>query len=224
MATIRKVVLASGQMYHVYNRGVEKRPIFTRKRDYERSKEMLWYYRYSSPRLRFSSYKQLSPEATNSYVQMLTSQPLKVTIYCYSFMPNHFHFLIRQEIESGVTKFISQYSNSYAKYFNTKYRRVGPLFQGEFKAVRIENDEQLLHVSRYIHLNPVSAYLIKLKDLPTYPWTSLPEYIEPQVMSICNTDQILSRFSKENTYTTFINDQASYQRSLEPIEQLVFDE
>ncbi len=81
MATIRKVILATSEAYHVYNRGVEKRVLFTRKREYDRAKEMLWYYRYKKPRLRFSLYKELSPGARTIYLPTITSQPFKISIY-----------------------------------------------------------------------------------------------------------------------------------------------
>lgn len=223
MATVRKVILATGEVYHLYNRGVEKRPIFTRTRDYERAKEMIWYYRYHKPRLRYSHYKELSPEARSVYMPTLTSQFLKVAVLCYSFMPNHFHFLLRQEEDGGITKFLSAFCNSYAKYFNMKYKRVGPLFQGEFKAVRIEDNEQLLHVSRYIHLNPTTAFLIEPESLSSYPWTSFPEYVAGKE-SICETSLVLSQFSKTQKYESFVLDQAGYQRSLNVIHQVLFEE
>lgn len=223
MATVRKVILATGELYHLYNRGVEKRPIFTRTRDYERAKEMIWYYRYRRPRLRYSHYKELSPEAKSVYVPTLTAQPLKVAVLCYSFMPNHFHFLLRQEEERGITEFFSAFCNSYAKYFNTKYKRVGPLFQGEFKAVRIEDNEQLLHVSRYIHLNPSTAFLVEPESLSSYPWTSFPEYVAGSE-SVCDTTLVLSQFSKAKEYESFVLDQAGYQRSLNVIHQALFEE
>ncbi|MEK7588067.1 MAG: transposase [Patescibacteria group bacterium] len=224
MATVRKVILATDEIYHLYNRGVEKRPIFTRTRDYERAKEMIWYYRYQKPRLRYSHYKELSSEAKSVYIPTLTSQPLKVAVLCYSLMPNHFHFLLRQEQDGGITKFFSAFCNSYAKYFNTKYKRVGPLFQGEFKAVRIEDNEQLLHVSRYIHLNPSTAFLVEPENLSSYPWTSLPEYVAKHGESTCDTTLILSQFSKAEKYASFVSDQAGYQRSLNGIHQALFEE
>ncbi|MBI2405211.1 transposase, partial [Candidatus Gottesmanbacteria bacterium] len=196
-----------------------------KKRLYDRAKEMLWYYRYDRPRLRFSLYKELSPQASIMYLSTVTSQPFKVSMYAYAFMPNHFHFLLRQERDGGITGFLSAFSNSYAKYFNTKYKRVGSLFQGAFKAVHIENDEQLLHVSRYIHLNPVTAFLTSLDSLSLYPWTSFPEYVGREgKIRICTMAPILTHFKSPNEYASFIADQAGYHRSLEEIKQVTFEE
>lgn len=224
MATIRKVILAAGEVYHVYNRAVEKRPIFMTKREYDRAKEMLWYYRYEKPRLRFSQYHELSPQAKTIYLSTVTSQAQKVSIFCFAFMPNHFHFLLRQEQDRGITEFLSAYCNSYAKYFNTKYKRVGPLFQGGFKAVHIGSDEQLLQVSRYIHLNPVMAFLTKSDTLSSYPWTSFPEYVGKGNVSICTTEPVLSQFASVKKYESFVSDQVAYKRSMNTMEQLTFEE
>ena len=74
-------------------------------------------------------------------------------IICYCLMPNHLHLLLRQLMDGGISKFMSNFANSYTRYFNTKSKRKGPVFEGKFKAKRIETDEQLLHLSRHIHLN-----------------------------------------------------------------------
>ena len=82
-----------------------------------------------------------------------TSSPL-VTFVSYVLMPNHFHLLVQQLTDDGISRLMKLLSDSYTRYFNTKNERVGPLLQGQFKAVRVESDEQLLHLSPYIHLNP----------------------------------------------------------------------
>ena len=84
-------------------------------------------------------------------------------------MPNHFHLLLKQTIDNGISHFLSKFTNSYTKYFNTKYNRVGPVFQGVFKSVHIESDEQLMHLSRYIHLNPVVSAVVEKQNLLSYP-------------------------------------------------------
>jgi len=138
-------------------------------------------------------------------------------------MPNHFHVLLKQTSPDGITKFMSQLQNSYTRYFNTKYRRLGPLFLDQFGAVRIEKDEQLLHVHRYIHLNPYSSFIVKSLDgLLVYEWSSLKEYIN-QDAKLCVTDDILSYFKDKKHYLEFILDQADYQRKLKQIEHLLLE-
>jgi len=137
-------------------------------------------------------------------------------------MPNHYHFLIRQIQDNGISEFISKISNSYTKYFNTRYSRVGPLLQGQFKALRIESDEQLIHVSRYIHLNTIASFLVK--DLKEYPWSSYQNYISSQFDKACSKDFVLSMFKSEHTYEEFVLDQVDYAQKLELIKHLALEE
>lgn len=143
---------------------------------------------------------------------------------CYSLMPNHFHFLLRQEINGGISKFLSQFLNSYTRYFNTKNDRVGQLFLDTFKNVLVEREEQLLHLSRYIHLNPFSSSIINsLEDLYKYEWSSLGEYIGRSEDSICEKEMILSSFRTKESYKKFVSDRADYQRELKQIENLIIE-
>jgi putative transposase len=128
-------------------------------------------------------------------------------------MPNHFHLLVKQKANAGISTFTSKLTNSFTKYFNTKNDRVGPLFQGQFKAVLVESDEQLIHLSRYIHLNPLASNLVK--NLDSYEWSSLPAYGGKAEGSFVSTKNILSYFSDEADYKKFVLNQAEYAKSLE---------
>src|SRR3990167_5879702 len=152
----RVTPLSTDEFYHIYNRGSEKRDVFTQQKDYKRFVKTFFYYQFLDPKPSFSKF---STSELNIHKPNLTNK--LVEIICYCLMPNHFHFLIRQLKDNGISIFMSQLSNSYTKYFNTKYNRVGALFQGTFKAVLVESDEQLLHLSRYIHLNPIVSGLVK---------------------------------------------------------------
>src|SRR3972149_10552818 len=167
----------NGQYYHIYNRGVEKRVIFEKQWDYSRLIKTIKYYQLLGPKPKLSRFLM------GSIFKPDTDKKI-VDIICYCLMPNHFHFLLRQVQDGGISEFVSKFSNSYTKYYNVKYKRVGPLLQGEFKAVLIESDEQLIHVSRYIHLNPIASFLIK--DLNEYRWSSYKEYIGNYKNVICN--------------------------------------
>lgn len=147
-----------------------------------------------------------------------------IEIFAYCLMPNHFHLLLKQVADRGVSKFLSQFENSYTRYFNTIYERVGPLFLDQFKSVRIVTEEQLLHVSRYIHLNPYTSYVVKdFESLFSYPWSSLEKYFIQEKSSLCNKEVILSLFKKPDDYRNFILDQASYQRELDKIKHLTIE-
>lgn len=210
----QQAVFANQQIYHVFNRGVEKRITFVDKRDYLRFLDTINHYRIKTPLTRFSFKNR---PVLNS---KKTDETPLIELLCYCLMPNHFHLLIRQVENNGITHFMSQLSNSYTKYFNTKHKRVGPLFQGSFKAVRIENDEQLLHVSRYIHLNPLIDYIVK--DLRTYPYSSYPEYLGLS-KGFCKKEDILGQFSKRFSYESFVLDQEDYGRTIKNMERLLLD-
>jgi len=115
--------------------------------------------------------------------------------------------------------------NSYTKYFNFKRKRIGSLFQGIFKAIRVETDEQLIHLSRYIHLNPYSSYIVKsIKDLKTYPWSSLPDYLGKQKYPFLKKKFILDFFKSKRDYQEFVFNQADYQKELEKIKHLTWED
>ncbi len=223
MPTNRKLVFANEQVYHVFNRGVERRPIFTNRRDYSRALETIKFYRYGNLPLKFSKFLDLANDKKDEFWKNLTTKNLQVEIIAFCLMPNHFHFLLKQKKESGISKFISNFSNSYTKYFNTKNQRVGPLLQGLFKVVFVDSDEQFIHLSRYIHLNPVTSYLIKSEDLENYQWSSYFEYLEPEGKKIINSEEILGFFKSVDKYKKFVLDQVNYARELDKIKHLVLE-
>lgn len=222
----RQIVFGVGEYYHCFNRGVNKQPIFENLRDYKRALQTLWFYSFKYPPLRYSQYTNLPAEKKVEIIRILREKHAKIVdIISFVLMPNHFHFLLKQSEEIGVSKFLANFQNSYSRYFNTKHERIGPLFQGQFKAVRIEDDNQLLHVSRYIHLNPVTAYLIKNTSLlESYLWSSYPEYIGKSRVRLCTPNIILSQFRELKDYKNFIYDQSSYQQELARIKHLIIDE
>ncbi|MBI2443018.1 MAG: transposase [Candidatus Levybacteria bacterium] len=219
----RNIPIITGEIYHVFNRGIDRRPTFTRKREYERAVDATKFYLTSHPPMSFSKYLRLENEKKNAVVKLLSDTTKHVHLLSFCLMPNHFHFLVRQTEEHGISHFLSNFQNSYTRYFNTKHDRVGSLFLDQFKAVRIETDEQLIHVSRYIHLNPYTGYVVKsLDELITYPWSSLPAFLHDDG-SFIEKEPVLSFFKSPNEYKAFIFDQADYQRRLKEIEHLVFE-
>ena len=90
-------------------------------------------------------------------------------------MPTHFHLILRQNIDNGIFNFIGNLTSSYTRYFNLKHKRKGPLWESKFNNIKIENDEQLLHLTRYIHMNPTSAGIVN--NQKESKWSSYNEYI-----------------------------------------------
>lgn len=211
----RTTPLITDSYYHVFNRGNEKRDIFTQARDYKRFLRTFYYYQFIGPKPSFSKFAK-------SDLNTFKPDPNKklVEILCYCLMPNHFHFLIKQLKDNGISIFLSQISNSYTKYFNTKYTRVGALLQGAFKAVTIETDEQLVHVSRYIHLNPVVTKLVKLPE--NYEWSSYSEYRTGQ-KRYCEIEEILNFFPSPQKYREFVEAQIDYGTTLEILKHRAID-
>lgn len=211
----RKIRFSSYDFYHIFNRGVERRRIFSTDYDRDRFLQTLFYYQFANPKPKFSTYKRFKSQDFNG-------NPKIVEVVCYCLMPNHFHLMLKQLKDGGIQEFIRKLSNSYAKYFNTKNKRVGPLFQGVFKAVRIETDEQLIHVSRYIHLNPYVSNLVK--DLGDFNYSSYPDYIGLRDNLLCNKEAVLGFFKTAEDYKAFVNDQKSYAIELEGIKHLLIED
>ena len=149
----------SDSYYHLYNRGVEKRLIFQDEQDY--SVFISYLKTYLVPKdlelinQTFSN-PNSSPKDKDKALKLLRlnnfSKEIDLLVYCL--MPNHFHLLVHQKSENSIDRFTNSIFTRYSMYFNKKYKRVGPLFQGLYKAVRVGSEEQLLWLSRYIHLNP----------------------------------------------------------------------
>lgn len=173
------------EIYHIFNRGVEKRKIFTDDADYYRFVHDLFEFNDTDPALNTGySFK-------NSGVNPKLSKPRKtlVEILAFCAMPNHFHLLLRQKVDKGITEFMRKFGTGYTNYFNHRNIRVGPLFQGTFKAVLIEKEAQLLYISHYIHLNPLDLVSPEWREqeiknpkkamqfLESYRWSSYLDYI-----------------------------------------------
>jgi len=223
MSTNRKIIFVNDYFYHVYNRGIEKRAVFTNRREFQRFIDTFTYYRFQTAKMRFSKYLVLPVEEKKKFLMEVSKLNPLVDIVAFSLMSNHFHFILKQKIEDGISKFISKTVNSYSKYFNTKHKREGPLFQGIFKAVWVETDEQLMHLSRYIHLNPYVSSLVKLGNLYSYKWSSLRDYLETNPFSFIQKESILGLFKNRESYKKFVIDYASYAKELGKIKDLIIE-
>lgn len=213
---------ATGSYYHIFNRGVDKSNIFKNAIDYRHFISSFDFYRYIKNPVKFSKYCSVSKRLATQIRDIQEQSGTLVSILAFALMPNHFHLLVKQEAEHGIHSYLFKSLNSYAKYANTKRHRVGPVFQGNFKAVQIESEEQLLHVSRYIHLNPVTAGIVSLNSLHAYPWTSFPQYLNTSGDWI-NTSDVLGIIGSRLKYEAFVSDHAGYAKKLAAIRHLVID-
>jgi putative transposase len=197
-------------IYHIYNRGVEKRDIFLDDQDYAVFLHLLKYYlspidpKYIHPLLKFQNFTIVRPRP-------LANLEKEVDLIIYCLMPNHFHLIIKQHAINGVTNLVRRVSTTYAMYFNKRYKRVGYLFQGRYRAKRVETEEYLLHLSRYVHLNPSE---LTGSHPVSYPYSSYKYYLGEKHASWLKTDLILSYFDK-NKMQPFLKHYPSYKEFVE---------
>lgn len=219
----RLLSFVNGNYYHVFNRGIDHRPIFLNNWEFDHAIKAINYYRYEKLPLRLSLFLIWKKELKEEFFEKLNNKDSLVNIISYCLMPNHFHFLLRQNKDNGISKFLSKFQNSYTKFFNSKHQRTGPLLLDQFKAVEIITEEQLIHVSRYIHLNPYSSGIVKKhKELENYKWSSLSEYLFNS-SGICEKEIIFSRMITQENYRKFVLNHAEYQKELDRIKHLILD-
>ncbi|MEK7567462.1 MAG: transposase [Patescibacteria group bacterium] len=167
----RKFSFSIGEFYHIYNRGTEKRKIFLNEKDYRRFIKLLFLSNGTKPVV----IKDL-PQG-RSLGEVSKGNNL-VSIGAYCLMPNHFHLLVREITENGITKFMSKLSTAYSMYFNKTNERTGSLFEGRFKALHVENDEYLKYLFSYIHLNPIKIIDKNWKSKTLINTKNIKEYLE----------------------------------------------
>lgn len=206
----RKIVFAVDEFYHLYNRGVEKRVIFLDQGDYSRFQTLLYVANSFEP-LDFKT------------IQGLPLKDIKrgeslVSIGAYCLMPNHFHLLVREKMEHGISRFMSKLMTAYSMYFNKKYTRSGRLFQNTFQAKHAGEDNYLRYLFSYIHLNPVKlvepdwrtadeAILVGQKVfLQHYAFSSFLDYAGSarDKKLILETDAFPEYFSSPHDFRDFI--------------------
>ncbi len=187
---------APASFYHAYNRGVEKRVIFNDEQDHI-------YFLYLLKR-------QLSTNrAVDSKGREFKNYYGELELVAFCLMPNHFHMLIYQnDNEVAISAFMQSLLVAYTGYFNRKYDRVGGLFQSCFKAVLISNDAYLLHISRYIHLNP--------KNYEDHQYSSLPYYTNKWNADWVKPQKILDLFEGSD-YVEFLKDHVGHRAMLKEI-------
>ncbi len=188
---LRRVPFAPAEWYHCYNRGVEGRKVFLNNKDYERFVESLYLSNDQDHTHRYNiKHRKHSEILTSS-----RGEPL-VAIGAYCLMPNHFHILLKELAEKGISKFMHRAVTGYAMYFNIKHKHVGGLFVRPFRAKHISNDRYLRRVAEYIHLNPVELFerswkLGRVNDLRQlnlrlneYPHSSLPSFVNDRLEKV----------------------------------------
>lgn len=221
---VRKTPLITGEIYHVFNHGIDYRDICQNNREYQHFLLTLWFYQPSILQMKLSHYLSLATDARIQLIPEISSKPKYVEIQAFSLLPNHYHLVIKQIVDKGISTFVGNVQNSYTKYYNKKHHRRGSLFLTPFRARHVYTEAQFLHVCRYVHLNHYSSGLISNLDrLKVSPLTSLPYYLNPltQPREIVSRTQLEQLFASPQTHWKFIRDQADYQRQLDHIKHLI---
>lgn len=200
--SIRKTPFVNGEFYHIYNRGVDKRNIFSDLRDRERFLKSMTEFNVIEPigsiYEKFFADKRFGGKASKS------KKLVNFIAYCLN--PNHYHFILEQVEDRGIEKFMQRLGTGYTKYFNEKHKRMGSLFQGKFKSVHVNSNEYLLHLSAYVNLNDRVHKIKEFGSLASKlnkSESSWEEYIGGGKKGFCEKDMVLGQFKNSQEYKTF---------------------
>ncbi len=189
--------LVSGEYYHVYNRGVDKRDVFSNTTDINRFLRSMSIFNTKEPvgSLYANSFRE------DEKIEKASKHKL-VEIICYCLNPNHYHLVLKQLVDGGVSEFMKRLNGGYTCYFNTKHNRSGALFQGRFKSKHVSDNSYLLHLSAYVSLNNRVHELNKTNSrLVRSSWN---EYTgDSQHRRLCSTSMILDQFESRLQYAKF---------------------
>lgn len=212
---MQKPQFVEDRIYHIYNRGVEKRDVFLEDKDYFRFIHDLFEFNDKDSVLNMAYYfNRQSKEVELQYLDKERKpRKLLVEILIFTLMPNHFHLVLKQKKENGIVKFMQKIGTGYTNYFNKKYERVGSLFQGRFKATLISEEAHFIHLPFYIHANPLDLFHYgsstsivgagkKMEEfLENYRWSSFLDYIgKKNFPSVTSREFLLEFFGGAEEY------------------------
>lgn len=220
---MRKIPLVNDNYYHIFNRSIAKYVIFNDSDDYYRIINLFDLYRFSDFTYKYSKFRKLSAAHQKSIIDGLKGSTQLVDMITFCIMPTHIHLILKQNVDKGITRYMARVLDGYTRYFNTIHKRKGPLWEGHFEGILVDTDEQLLHLSRYVHLNPTSAGLVKKPH--EWPFSSYGEYIskskDKNRYRLCQYENLIGLNPKE--YRKFVQDRVSYQQELSKIKRILLD-
>jgi len=214
---MRKISFTNREHYHIFNRGVDKRQIFLDQEDVARFVQSMDEFNVVEPigSIYENSFRKTQLGDRGSKLVKKKKEKL-VNIICYCINPNHYHFILEQVADRGIEKFMHRLGVGYSMFFNKKYKRSGTLFQGRFKAVHIDSNEQLLHTSVYVNLNDkVHKLGVPVSKLVRSSWSEYVDRVN-NIGSIndskkyfCKTDIVLDQFKSKDEYKNFTKEALS---------------
>ena len=204
----RRLEFYTEEYYHVFNRGTEKIPIFRNKGDLR--------YFFDSMFIVNKVFPNISRNIGNEVRKKIKNNAKKeedlVSIIAYCLLPNHYHFILREKVEGGISRFMQKLGTSYTMYFNAKYERTGVLFQGKFKATHLDKDSSLEFTSAYVNLNYKHHNIDPEKKLVK---SSLFEYLGTEKGEwICDENElnkiVKNGFDGAEGYKKYLKNQSKY--------------
>jgi len=204
---MRNIRFVNKEIYHVYNRSVEEKEIFVDDQDRFRFIHDLFEFNDEAPAVNLY-YKRPLIQSYEAKPRKIEQQKRKLLVEILAFvvMPNHFHLLLRQIKENGISNFMHKLGTGYTMYFNQKYERAGSLFQGTYKAILVNQEAHFIHLPYYIHLNPldlkfpewrdreIKNYKQAMKFLENYRWSSFLDYIGKKNFPSVTQREFLNEF------------------------------
>ena len=205
---MRKIQFVDEEFYHIYNCGVEKRDIFREEEEYFKFLDNLKYFNNQS------YYKERISESKKGH--LLLKKEKIVEVVAFSLASNHFHLILKQLKEKGISTFMHKVGTSFSNFINKKYNRIGSLFQGPFKAIHIDNDDYLLWLSGYINGN---IEIHKIAKAESYKWSSFRYFLNLEENKFLGEkDIILDQFKDIESYKDFVEmviEQSSSKKEIE---------
>ncbi len=171
--------------------------------------KFFYYSRLAEEVVSLSRLLAAGKKEVQSFKHKLENEAKQVRIITYCIMPTHLHMILQQKQTDGISKFMNRILNSYSRFFNFRHSRKGPLWEKRFERIWVENDEHLLHETRYVHLNPVTAYLVENPE--EWPYSSYREYIHLE-QGFCEFKDIIE--IAPNSYEKFVRENKENQREL----------
>jgi putative transposase len=216
------------ETYHVFNKSISNYKIFNSDVEYRRMENLLRYYQYGTLSYSFSFFSNTKLIKQVGFIKALSilveGRRKTVQLISRCIMPTHIHLVLKQLVENGIPTFMNNILNGYTHYFNLKHNRKGPLWVGKSKKTHIQTDDELLHVTRYVHINPTTAYLVEKPE--DWDYSSYKEYIHHGTDKICNPICNFEEFMniiEPKQYKKFVDDRIDYQKQLAKIKKFIIE-
>ncbi len=219
---MRNINFATEEFYHIYNRGTEKRKVFLDRADYYRFIILLYLSNSDSP-INMREARILGPDYQG--LSKINQGETLVDIGAYCLMPNHFHLLLRERVEGGISKFMHRLMTAYTMYFNGKNDRTGALWQGVFKAQHADSDNYLKYLFSYIHLNPIKLIQSDWKEKGIKDMIKSKKYLErfeySSLLDYIGEDRYQGIILNKKEFPEYFKDQVDFKNDL--LDWLRFD-